>query len=128
MNFGGNEHVELNKENIEKLKNLQGTLEGPNGAYSLVRSDKYFSSLTFSVLDMWFLGSWIIDSRLTNHTTHSLQKFSIYSPCPSNKKIVTVDGSLATVIGQGEVRLNKFIVLKNVLHVPKFSTNLVSIH
>ena len=121
MNFGGNEHVELNKENIEKLKNLQG-------AYSLVQSNKYFPSLTFSVLDMWFLGSWIINSRLTNHMTHSLQKFSIYSPCPSNKKIVTVDGSLATVIGQGKVRLNKFIVLKNMLHVPKFSTNLVSIH
>ena len=60
--------------------------------------------------------------------THSLQKFSTYSPCPSNKKIVTVDGSLATMASQGEVHLNKSIVLKNVLYVPKLSTNLVSIH
>ena len=51
-----------------------------------------------------------------------------YNSCPSNKKIATSDGSLATVVGQGEVHLNKSMVLKNMLHVPKFSTNLVSIH
>ena len=59
--------------------------------------------------------------------THSPQKFSIFSPYPNNKKIATVDGFLATMANQGEVRLNKSIVLKNVLHVTKLSTNLVFI-
>ena len=39
--------------------------------------------------------------------THSPQKFSIFSPYPNNKKIATVDGFLATMANQGEVRLNK---------------------
>ena len=60
--------------------------------------------------------------------THSSQKFNTYSPCPSNKKIATNDGSLATVASQGEFRLNKSIVLKNVLHVPKLSTNFFSFY
>ena len=59
----------------------------------------------------------VIDSGATNYMTHSSQNFSSYSPCPSNKKIA-----------QGEVHLNKSIVLKNVLHVSNLSTNLVSIH
>ena len=128
MNSGGSEHTELNKEEIEKLKNLLGTLESPSGACSLTQSCQYSPSLAFSVLDMSFLGSWVIDSGATNHMTHSSQKFNTYSPCPSNKKIATTDGSLATVASQGEVRLNKSIVLKNVLHVPKLSTNFFSLH
>ena len=53
--------------------------------------------------------------------------FSTYSPCPSNKKISTADGTLITVAGQGEVQISPSITLKNVLHVPKLSTNLISI-
>ena len=60
--------------------------------------------------------------------THSSQKFSTCSPCRSDKKIAIANGSLTTVAGQGEVHLNKSIVLKKVLHVPKLSTNLVYIH
>ena len=57
VNFDGNEHIELNKEKFEKLKNLLGTLESPSGAYSLTQSNKYSPSLTSSVSDMSFLGS-----------------------------------------------------------------------
>ena len=60
--------------------------------------------------------------------TNSSLKFSTYSPCPSNKKIAAADGSLTIVVGQGEIKIQTFLVLKNVLHVSKLSTNLVSIH
>ena len=60
--------------------------------------------------------------------TNSSFKFSNYNPCPSNKKIATADGSLTTVADQGEIKIQPFLVLKNVLHVPKLFTNLVSIH
>ena len=46
---------------------------------------------------MSFLGSYVIDSKATDHMTHSSQKFSAYGPCHSNEKIATVDGSLTTV-------------------------------
>ena len=61
---------------------------------------------------------------MTPYSNH----FSTYSPCPSNKKIATADGTLVTVAGLGDIHINPSITLKNVLHVPKLSTNLVSIH
>ncbi|RVW96883.1 hypothetical protein CK203_026074 [Vitis vinifera] len=56
VNSNGNDHTELDKEEIEKLKNLLGTLESPSGACSLAQSGKYSPSLAFSVW-MSFLGS-----------------------------------------------------------------------
>jgi len=53
--------------------------------------------------------------------------FSTYSPCLSNKKISIADGTLITAAGQGEIQINSFVTLKNVFHVPKLSTNLISI-
>jgi len=37
------------------------------------------------------------------------------------------DGSLTIVAGQGDIFLNKHLTLKNILHVPKLFTNLISI-
>ena len=59
--------------------------------------------------------------------THYSHKFSTYTPCPSNRKITIADGSFATIAGQGDIHLSPFLILKNVLHVPKLTTNLVSI-
>lgn len=60
--------------------------------------------------------------------THSSPKFTSYSPCPSNRKICVVNGSLTIVAGYGEIFLNKSMLLKGVLHVSKLSTNLAFIH
>ena len=49
--------------------------------------------------------------------------FITYSACPRTRKVVTADGSLATVAGIGDVQINSSLTLKNV-HVPKLSTNL----
>ncbi|KAI3465187.1 hypothetical protein Pfo_021850 [Paulownia fortunei] len=68
-----------------------------------------------------------MDSGATNHMTHSSQKFSIYNPCPSNRKITTADGSLTTIAGIGDVPISPTLILKNVFHVPMLSTSLVSI-
>ena len=59
--------------------------------------------------------------------THSSQKFVSYTPCPSSRKITVADGSVITVAGQGDIVINKTLTLKNVLHVPKLFTNLLSI-
>ena len=73
-------------------------------------------------------GTWVVDSGATDHMTQSSHGFVSYSPYPSNKKIAIADGTLVTVAGQGDVVINQNFLLKNVLHVPKLSTNLVSIH
>ena len=71
--------------------------------------------------------SWIIDFGATNYMTSKSQLFNTYTPNPSNKKIVVVNGSLATVAGFGDIYITPTLFLKNVLHVPKLSANLVSI-
>ncbi|KAF7808357.1 Retrovirus-related Pol polyprotein from transposon TNT 1-94 [Senna tora] len=46
----------------------------------------------------------------------------------STRKITIADESVTTVAGQGNVCLNNHIILKDVLHVPKLCTNLISVH
>ena len=38
-----------------------------------------------------------LDSGVTDHMMHSLEKFSTYILCPSNKKTTTADGSSTIV-------------------------------
>ena len=71
--------------------------------------------------------SWIIDSDATDHMTTKSQLFHTYTPNPSNKKIAVANGFLATVAGFGEIYISPTLILKNVLHVPNLSANLVSI-
>ena len=59
--------------------------------------------------------------------TSKSQLFHTYTPSPSNKKIAVANGSLATVAGFGDIYITPTLILKNVLHVPKLSANLVSI-
>ena len=104
-----------------------GTLKKPIGGTcsSIFSSNPQPYALNVSISKV----AWVVDSRATNHMTLlSSHGFVSYSPCPSNKKIAIVDGTLVTVAGRGDIVINQNLVLKNVLHVPKLSTNLVSIH
>ena len=92
-------------------------METPTVTCSLTYSSKFPFSFGFNVSDTPFTHYWILDSRATDHMT-PLPKYSTYSPCPSNKEIFTADGTLITATGQG---------VKHVLHVPKLSTNVISI-
>ena len=71
--------------------------------------------------------AWILDSGATDHMTHNPNQFKTNLPCPSNRKIVVADGTTTTMAGIGDVQVTSNLVLKNVLHVPQLSTNLVSI-
>lgn len=71
--------------------------------------------------------TWIIDSGATDHMTGESSMFSSYSPCAGNHKIKIADGSLSAIVGKGSVILSPLLTLKNVLHVPILSCNLISI-
>lgn len=111
----------------EKLRGLLGTLEKPSSASSLALSGNPYSFVGFNVLNKPFLDSWIIDFGATDHMTHSSCKFSTYAPSTSNRKISIAEDSLTTVAGLGDIKITPSFILKNVLHVPKLSTNLISI-
>ncbi|RVW25240.1 hypothetical protein CK203_116569 [Vitis vinifera] len=48
--------------------------------------------------------------------SHTSQYFCTYTPCPSSRKIMVANGSLATVARLEDVYVTPSLILKNVLH------------
>ena len=117
----------FNSEEMEKLRSLLGSLDKPTRTCSLALSGTPSFSFCINASHRIYDDSWIIDSGATDHMTSKSQLFNTYTPSPSNKKIVVVNGSLVTVAGFGDIYITPTLILKNVLHVPKLSVNLVSI-
>ncbi|GAV70798.1 UBN2_3 domain-containing protein, partial [Cephalotus follicularis] len=76
----GQEKEGFNSEEIERIRNLLGSLEKPSGACSLALSGKspFFFGLHAS--KSFSSDSWIIDSGATDHMTYTSQYFSTYTP------------------------------------------------
>ena len=53
--------------------------------------------------------------------------FTSYTPCGTNKKVQTANGTLLTVAGIGTVNLAPIGKLESILHIPKLFINLVSV-
>ena len=104
-----------------------GFLDKPIGACSLTLSSTPLFSFCINASNRVYDDSWIIDSDATNHMTSKSQLFRTYTPSSSNKKIAKAYGSLATVVGFGDIYITPTLILKNVLHVQKLSASLVSI-
>ena len=117
----------FNSEEMEKLRSLLGSLDKPTRTCSLALSGTPSLSFCINVSHRVYDDSWIIDSSATDHITSKSQLFHTYTPSSSNKKIAVANDSLATVTGFGNIYITATLILKNVLHVPKLSANLVSI-
>ena len=100
------EVVQLNHEEIERVRSFLSKLEEPTGTCPLTYSGKFPFSFGLNILDTPFTHYWILDFGATDHMTPLPKYFSTYSPCPSNKKISTADGTLITAAGQGEVQIS----------------------
>lgn len=70
--------------------------------------------------------SWILDTGATNHMTCDLVMFSTV-PEPSNVKIKLHNNAITTLTLTGNVILNEFLTLHNVLYVLEFNFNLLTI-
>ena len=64
---------------------------------SLTQSAKYAISHVLGVSKDCFPSTWVLELGAANHMTFSSNQFSSYNPCPRDKKIEVVDGTLATV-------------------------------
>ena len=53
--------------------------------------------------------------------------FSSYKPCAGNLKTKVAAGSLLAVAGKGSIVLSPLLTIQDVLHVPNFSCNLLSV-
>ena len=83
-NRQGEGFVQLNHEEIERVRSFLSKLEKPTGTCFLTYSSKFLVSFGFNVSDTPFTHYWILDSGATNHMTPLPKYFSTYSPCPSN--------------------------------------------
>lgn len=110
------------------MRNFLGTLEKPRATdtCSLALSGKILS-YALNVSNKIDPSSWIIDLGATDHMTYNSQKFISYTLNPSNKKIIIVNGTSTTTVGQGDIHVNQYLTIKNVLHVTKLNANLVLI-
>ena len=70
---------------------------------------------------------WIIDSGAADHIIGLSTIFSTYHPCSKKDKVKTANGTLSSVSGKGVIHASNLLQLSSVLHVPNFSTNLLSI-
>ena len=87
-------------QNIQPPSNSQASTLG---MCSLTLSGETLISLGLNALSNEFSNAWILDSGATHHMTHNPNQFKTYSPCPSNWKIVVVDGTTTIVASIGDV-------------------------
>ena len=111
-------------QNIQPSSSFQASTLG---MCSLTLSDETLISLRLNASSNEFRNTWILDFGATDHMTHNPNQFKTYLPCPSNRKIVVVDGTTTIVASIGDIQVTSNLVLKNVLRVPQLSTNLVAL-
>nr|KYP45285.1 hypothetical protein KK1_033160 [Cajanus cajan] len=70
--------------------------------------------------------TWIIDSGATSHICCSKNMYNSYSPI-HNSNVLLPNSTKVKVEGIGSIRLNDDIFLHNVLHIPNFRFNLLSL-
>src|ERR1044072_3289719 len=96
------------------MRSFLSKLDKPAGTSSLAYSvtfGEFPFSFGLNASDTHYNQFWILDSGATDHMTPLPNHFSSYSPCSSNKKISTADGTLMTTAGQGEVQISPSITL-----------------
>lgn len=116
-------HKEQIDQILKLLKFNSGSSSIPNA--SVAQAGNNFKALSCHSLN--YSTPWIIDSGASDHMTSLHNLFHSYYPCSGQEKIRIADGSYSSIAGKGLVNLSKTISLKNVLHVPKLTCNLLSV-
>ena len=71
---------------------------------------------------------WLIDSGATDHICSDLSVFLTYKPVTTpNEFILIPDGRQVPIAHTGSVKITNDLILHNVLHVPAFHYNLLSV-
>jgi len=114
-------HVE-----IERLKSLmESTSKSLSGTSSLAMTGKNFNA-SFNVSKTLCKDSWVLDSGATDHMT--LHSFLLTSYVSIFENQITVaNGTHIPITGHGNVSFLSSLNLKDVLHVPNLSNNLISV-
>ncbi|XP_021854211.2 uncharacterized protein [Spinacia oleracea] len=113
----------LNKQQNDKMcpPETQNE-EGEPSAHALMAGNN-FCLLTCSQ------SNWLLDSGASDHMCGNLNMFDSYKAIFGNNEFITIpDGRRVGIQHKGTVTINDNIQLKDVLHVPDFLYNLLSIN
>lgn len=122
-------HITLDQYNhllsmINKQKDQDSSY---SGAGSEIGCSGLFAG-THCLLSYTSTDDWILDSGASDHMCHDLTLFDTYSEILEENIYITIpDGSKIKVTHMGTVKINDYITLRNVLFVPTFKFNLISV-
>ena len=99
---------------------------------SIASSFPFIPNLKYSIFsaklvnkDMFTATDWVIDTRATNHRVHSISYFTT-TTSTLNTHVKLPNGEIALVTHIGTIKITKTLILYDVLCVPSFSFNLIS--
>ncbi|VAH22706.1 unnamed protein product [Triticum turgidum subsp. durum] len=98
-----------------------------NFAHFVYTGEGNFANASISTHD--FLPDWILDSGASKHVAGTSTEFESYTQYPIThcETIQTADGTSQPIKGVGSVQCTPTIKLSDVLHVPAFPVNLLSL-
>lgn len=113
-----------------------GLLPSPSAVPEACKATGTFLPYTFSLIGMPSAlssgnalvssDSWVIDSGATHHVCHNRSLFTTIKPL-LNTFVTLPTGNLVSIIGLGPITLSDNITLQNVLFIPQFRFNLLSV-
>lgn len=101
-----------------------------NHSPNVLSSSFVYSGTTASALSATVSnppGSWVIDSGASHHMTGMSSSFSSYMVSSGKNMVRIADGSFSSIVGQGDIPITPELWLSSVLHVLKFTLNLLSV-
>ncbi|KAL0324617.1 UNVERIFIED_CONTAM: hypothetical protein Scaly_2428800 [Sesamum calycinum] len=90
---------------------------------------EYFAGMhycTFTGIEHLNPSSWILDSGATSHMCSDVNAFHTLSKSSLTSSIYLPDGTSTQVKQSGHISLSNGLILKDVLYVPTFQSNLIS--
>ena len=116
--------MEALKTRLKKVEDLLSSSSSIFGSTSVANSGKDFIlSKIFTIIEnipnIDPRKTGILDSGATDHITPMMDFFTSYSPCPNNRKVQIVDGTLLTILGIEVILLEPIGKLEHVLHIPQ---------
>ncbi|KAG7543853.1 Reverse transcriptase RNA-dependent DNA polymerase [Arabidopsis thaliana x Arabidopsis arenosa] len=114
------------------------TIASVDVASSCGSNGSAFTGITFSPSTQWFMcvmtasrrvltsSTWIIDSGASHHVSYDKNLFESLSDGLSSA-VTLPTGSNVNIAGIGVIKLNAQITLTNVLYIPEFRLNLLSV-
>ena len=102
---------------------ISGTFHPPI-LCSFTGIDRPFACSTNTQLNA--LNAWVIDSGATNHISHQRSSFISFKSLP-HTSISLPNGVMVDIVGIGTIELGSNLVLSDVLYIPQFKFNLLSV-